>query len=467
MQQKNIYCRASSKKNWDGRRMPPLQEDKKIRQANPVDLLLPATSIVLPGRLDEIKHTMDFHVDIVKKIDTLLREHEKKIILEELVSAQRPTLFPEEPFIEMRAPLSKKTEASMFQLEKQPDSSICKQPTMPDEFKTEFFTIHNPSFKFVSTLDTTEDVLRIKKPEDNHVEIVDLGSIATEVDVIQKESTMLLHKNQIKREHADESSGSKKDSNLSQSKKIEAIETKKLGSEKCDSDTDKQQTEEESKKGKIYYVNSKNLQNEKKSEKYQKKHSYIPFDFEDRSQKIKLKEQKELEKQRIEEQKKKEKEQREREAEEKRLKSLEEKKAKREAKEKQKEEKKALLEKLKKEAKEKKIRSLEEKQAKLDKLKKEAEEKKIRSLEEKQAILEAKKKIVHYEFEEKKEDVFPKIDKVIEEPMFVNDDVIKVLLIIDDLLGELPENVIEKFAQSEDFELYKKVIVKYKHRGEL
>jgi hypothetical protein len=387
---------------------------------------------------------MDFHVDIVKKIDTLLREHEKKIILEELVSAQQPTLFPEEPFIEMRTPLSKKTEASMFQLEKQPDASIYKQPTMPDEFKTEFFTIHNPSFKFVSTLDTTEDVLRIKKPEDNHVEIIDLGSIATEVDVIQKESTMLLHKNQIKREHADESSGSKKDSNLSQSKKIEAIETKKLGSEKCDSDTDKQQTEEESKKGKIYYVNSKNLQNEKKSEKYQKKHSYIPFDFEDRKQKIELKEQKELEKQRIEEQKKNEKEQREREAEEKRLKSLEEKKAKLEAKEKQKEEKKALLE----------------------KLKKEAEEKKIRSLEEKQARLEAKKKIGHYEFEEKKEDVFPKIDKVIEEPMFVNDDVIKVLLMIDDLLGELPEEVIEKFAHSEDFKLYKKVIIKYKHKGE-
>jgi len=123
--------------------MPPLQEDKKIRQVNPVDLLLSATSVVLPEKLDEIKHTIDFHVDIVKKIDTILRGREKKIILEELVSAQQPTLFPEEPFIEMRTSLSKKTEVSTFQLGKKQDTSYYKQLTMPDEFKTEFFTIHN------------------------------------------------------------------------------------------------------------------------------------------------------------------------------------------------------------------------------------------------------------------------------------------------------------------------------------
>ena len=73
MQQKNIYCRASSKKKWDGRRMPPLQENKKIRQVNPVDLLLPVIGIVLPEKLDELNHTMDFHLDILKKIYTLLR----------------------------------------------------------------------------------------------------------------------------------------------------------------------------------------------------------------------------------------------------------------------------------------------------------------------------------------------------------------------------------------------------------
>ncbi|GAI48367.1 unnamed protein product, partial [marine sediment metagenome] len=70
--------------------MSPLQENKKIRQVSPVDLLLSAMSIVLPEKLDKIKHTIDFHVDIVKKIDTILRGREKKTILEELVSAQQP-----------------------------------------------------------------------------------------------------------------------------------------------------------------------------------------------------------------------------------------------------------------------------------------------------------------------------------------------------------------------------------------
>jgi hypothetical protein len=108
----------------------------------------------------------------------------------------------------------------------------------------------------------------------------------------------------------------------------------------------------------------------------------------------------------------------------------------------------------------------EEKEALLEKLKKEAEEKKREKLEEKQARRGVKKKIELFEPEEKKEDVLPKLGMTKDEPMFVNDDMIKVLLMIDDLLGELPEEVIEKFAHSEDFKLYKKVIIKYKHKGE-
>ena len=306
MQQKNIYCRASSKKNWDGRRMPPLQEDKKIRQVNPVDLLLSATSVVLSEKLDEIKHTIDSHVEIVKKIDTILRGREKKIILEELVSAQQPTLFPEESFIEMRTSLSKKTEVSTFQLGKKQDTFYYKQLTMPDEFKTEFFTIHNPSFKFVSAFDTTEDVLRIKKPEERHVEIINLSSLAEESEAVQKK--------------IEDVSESKKDTETMQSKKVEVKKTKKLGDKKCDSATTVQQTEEDTGKAKIYYLTRKNLD--------EKKQSYIPVDFEDKMQKLKEKEQRELEKQKDAEKQRNEKEQKERETEEEKLRKLEEKKRK-------------------------------------------------------------------------------------------------------------------------------------------
>ena len=455
--------------------MPPLQEDKKIRQVNPVDLLLSATSVVLPEKLDEIKHTIDSHVDIVKKIDTILRGREKKIILEELVSVQQPTLFPEEPFIEMRTSLSKKTEVSMFQLEKQPDSSIYKQPTMPDEFKTEFFTIHNPSFKFVSTFDTTEDVLRIKKPEERHVEIINLSSLAEESGAVQKK--------------IEDVSESKKDTETMQSKKVEVIKTKKLGDKKCDSATTGQQTEEDAGKVNIYYLTSKNL-DEKKIKELEKKQSYIPIDFEDKMQKLKEKEQRELEKQKDAEQQRKEKEQKEREKDEEKLRKLEEKKEKLEAKQRKKEEQKLLFEKREKEAEEKKLLEKEvafAKEKKLESAVSKKEEKRLKKLEERQARLEAKqknkeekeamikilergaeerkqlkKKTRRGEYDELKERVLLKSVETKQTPTFVDDDVIKVLLMTDDLLGNLPEDVIDKFAKSEDFKLYEKVISKYK-----
>ncbi len=454
--------------------MPPLQEDKKIRQVNPVDRLLSATSIVLPEKLDEIKHTIDFHVDIVKKIDTIFREHEKKIILDKLVSTQQPTLSQEEPFIEMRTSLSKKTEVSTFQLGKKQDTSFYKQLTRPDEFKTEFFTIHNPSFKFVSTFDTTEDVLRIKKPEERHVEIINLSSLAEESGAVQKK--------------IEGGSESKKDTETMQSKKVEVIEIKKLGDKKCDSVTTVQQTEEDTGKAKIYYLNGKTL-DEKKIKELEKKQSYIPVDFEDRIQKLKEKEQRDLEKQKDAEQKRRQKEQREREKEEKRLQMLEAEKEKLEVKQRTTEGKKVLLEKREKEAEEKKLLKKEAVYAKEKKLEyavSKKEEKRLKKLEAKQARLEAKQKnkeekeamikilegeaeekkrlkekTMRGEYDELKESVLLKSVETKQTPTFVDDDVIKVLLMTDDLLGNLPDDVIDKFAKSEDFKLYEKVISKY------
>lgn len=491
MQQKKIYCRASSKKNWDGRSMPPLQNDKKIRQANQIPFILPAIGIVLPEKQDMIDNPMDFHVEIVKKIDTLLKEHEKKIILEELVSAQQPTLFPEEPSVEIRSPLSKKAKAPMFQLEKKQETSFYKKLTMPDEFKTEFLMIHNPSFKFVSPLHAPEDVLRIKNPEDKHVEVIDLGSLATGDASVQKQSAIHLHKNQTKEKRTEDASEFKKDTKTFQSKKGEASDTKKIDSKKCEDvfATAMHQSKEDQDKSKIYYLTSRNL-DEKKLKEREKKQSYIPVDFEDKIQKLKEKDQAELEKHKLEEQKKREKEQREREKEEKRLKKLETKKAKLEEKQKKKEEKKMLLEKLKKEAEEKKLLKKEAKKVEdesFEQLESKKEEKKRKKLEARQVRLEAKqkkkeerealiktlekeaeekkqlkKKEKHMESEEVKADALSCPVETKQKPTFVDDDVIKVLLMTDDLLGNLPEKVIDKFAQSEDFKLYEKVLSKYK-----
>lgn len=43
----------------------------------------------------------------------------------------------------------------------------------------------------------------------------------------------------------------------------------------------------------------------------------------------------------------------------------------------------------------------------------------------------------------------------------VDTDLIQLLKITDDLLGKLPDEVIEEFSQSEDFALYEKVMKKY------
>jgi len=45
-----------------------------------------------------------------------------------------------------------------------------------------------------------------------------------------------------------------------------------------------------------------------------------------------------------------------------------------------------------------------------------------------------------------------------------DEDVEKLIPIIDSLLEKLPDEVIDEFAKSEDFTLYEKVISKYKNK---
>ena len=43
-----------------------------------------------------------------------------------------------------------------------------------------------------------------------------------------------------------------------------------------------------------------------------------------------------------------------------------------------------------------------------------------------------------------------------------DEDVEKLLPIIDNLFANLPDNIIDEFTKSEDFKLYEKVVLKYK-----
>jgi len=51
-----------------------------------------------------------------------------------------------------------------------------------------------------------------------------------------------------------------------------------------------------------------------------------------------------------------------------------------------------------------------------------------------------------------------------EEDSILDENIKKVLLMTDNLLGNLPEEVIDEFVKSKDFALYEKVISKYKNK---
>jgi len=50
------------------------------------------------------------------------------------------------------------------------------------------------------------------------------------------------------------------------------------------------------------------------------------------------------------------------------------------------------------------------------------------------------------------------------EDFIMDEDIKKILLMTDNLLGNLPEKVIDEFVKSKDFALYEKVINKYKSK---
>lgn len=57
-----------------------------------------------------------------------------------------------------------------------------------------------------------------------------------------------------------------------------------------------------------------------------------------------------------------------------------------------------------------------------------------------------------------------KSQKETKEEKSVLDDLEKLVLVIDQILAKLPDDVIDDFAQSEEFLLYEKVINKYKKK---
>lgn len=369
------------------------------------------------------KNLVDFHLEIVKKIDALITEHEKEAGFEEEPEA------PLEELVEIREPLKRKPEISDFKSIGQ-SKNICDYLDFENElFKAELTDKANPSFRFVRNLEEPKDIVYIKNIENNDVKDDDFHSrMLGGSDKANEKPTMgLAH---IKVRNKEERVGFKAARNKSKrTSSPKKIETNKINE---------------------FSLVKKELEETKKEIEEKKKE----LELAEKRAKIEAEELKEKKKEKIERKK-----------EEKKLKKLELKKAKIEAKERERK----LREKTKIETKKEKLeakmalkeeklkRKLESKKKKIGKPEKETESVlKVRKTDDKKKKEKSKSstKGLHHFILGKKE--------VEKENPILDEDVRRVLRLTDNLLEKLPDEVIDEFVKSDDFALYEKVISKYK-----
>ena len=162
------------------------------------------------------------------------------------------------------------------------------------------------------------------------------------------------------------------------------------------------------------------------------------------------------------------------------IKAAKQKKREKEKKLKAKEEIKIAKQKAKEKKKQDKLKQMEQRKLEKEKQKKLKEKAKLKAIKakerEKQKKRELKEKtetkktsIISFSTKKPKGKNIKKAIKTSEKKVktkaeLPEEDLIKAFEIIDDLLGKLPDETIEEFAQSDDFEIYEKVVGKYKKK---
>ena len=261
--------------------MPHIQTNKKVRQANQIGIILPAVCMdfsrkSVPKEKSE-EHSINIHLELINKIDRLLKEHEGETLSEEPDHQQQISDFPEESSIEIRAPLNKIVELSELTLEKKPDDIFSRKETILVEFKPDFPITNNPDFRYVTALDSTENILRIKDEDNERIEIIDLSSLMVGKTTVQRKSTLILDKDQVKEEQTSNNSKNKSDSDKIQNKKVEIVDTRKFGNKKQTNKiaTAMKQSKEIEEKSRVYYLKT----SKQKERKSAAKQSYIQEDL--------------------------------------------------------------------------------------------------------------------------------------------------------------------------------------------
>ncbi len=428
------------------------QKEKKIKGRKTQSLIiLPITATLLekktvPTRPDQ--NTLDFHLDMIKKIDKLLTSHQQEAPPAE--SFHSPPVNPPSPPtpIEPRPPLNKAFLPQETAWEPVSESPRVITPVIPEEFKTEIS--FNPEFRFISGREFVETIAQSQLSPDDRIEIIDFNTLIRDDSGYHKTPDITPMKN-------DRDTSAFKHILLDEDhhhSKIEIIDTRTLKQKTYEHvlSASEEQTEQIDKKAQLYFLNSKD-QATKKQQKLNVEQPTIPDDLEEQSKELKKKlaeeekKLKELEREyeRLEKMEKKktavpEKKQILREKEKK--KELQAPRSKRAIKKQQKEQK--------------RLKRLEIRQARIE----ERQRKKL----EKQA-LKLKQKQQHLKMKGNKQQKTGKTNTLKGENtpiLLIDEELLKVLHMTDNLLGELPDDILTDFIESKDYKLYEKVMNKYK-----
>jgi hypothetical protein len=447
-----------------GKRMPH-QEKNNSGRYNQLTILLPITGTIFSKKPipmeSPAENSIDFHLTMIKKIDNLLAEHEPETLAAESFHAPPIIPAPAPSPIEPRPPLNKTLSHRELAWEPSIEPSCTTTRTIPEEFKTELTL--NPEFKFITSQEFKDTIFQIKPPAEERVEILDLSSLFGDNTTFKKTTSCTTPKNHAKEKPRIEDH---------HHKRIEVIDTRSLKQKIYEDvlNNAMKQTEQSEKKSQLYYLSSKD-NSDKKQKKLEIEQTYIPVDFEERSKE--LKEQQNEEEEQKQQQDEKIHKQLEREHE--KLEKLETKKAileekKQELKQKEKKphKKEPQLARTKRETKkqekeQKRLQRLEIRQARIEEKRRKKEEKRALKTKQKQQHLKNKGKEKPQKLTKQKTES-KSLFKKEKHPtsLELDEDIKKILIMTDTLLGELPEDVINRFAQSEDFELYEKIMNKYK-----
>lgn len=427
-------------------------------------MFLPVAGALFSKKAPLVKpkeNSLDFHLDMINKIDKLLAEHNLEPQTAETV--HMPPIkrtFPPVP-IESRSPLNKTLFHGEIAWEPQIQQSQTMVQTIPEEFKTELTV--NPQFRFITKHEFIDTISEMRPSKQDRIEIIDLDTFSEDNTISQKSidlmditkqsdetpSSFLINEVGTKERHH---------------KKIEIIDArtlkKKISEDVFNASTE--QAEQIDNKAKLYFLNRKDS-SDNKQKKLEGEEAYIPDDFEERWKKLKQKQFKEEEQQqegKINKQLKKEP---------KKIEKMEMNKTEFQ------EEKQGFFHQEKKlsndkhpaetnnnikqiEKEQMRLRRLEIRQARIEERLRKKQEKQALKIKEKQEKLKQK---ADKKPQEIKKDTFSKEEKYTDSLEF-DEDVKKVLLMTDTLLEELPEDILTDFMHSKDFQLYAKVLNKYK-----